>query len=237
MLLQRGDLNAAESLFLSVREGLALLLPRDHPEVLKASEGVALTLERQNKHAEAESIYKDVLVKYVYVGDENTLDVLKVIHSLACIYEKQGRLEESCSEFESFGQIAGKVLGNSHPFTLYAKRALAMSHLYPNKIQNARQRCTSITACLEIAYRKDFFWLARALCNLARIYIDVKIYDLAQEKLDRALHGFRSQDDSSYEDEFADTVEKLRHVKRLIEKEATQMSESARGEGKYNRSS
>jgi tetratricopeptide (TPR) repeat protein len=86
---------------------------------------LALSIERQGRHTEAERLYREVLVVMQSVLGPEHPDTLRCMHNLAVVIFDQGRHTESERLFQDVLEVQRRVLGPDHPTTELTMKNLA----------------------------------------------------------------------------------------------------------------
>jgi serine/threonine protein kinase len=110
-VLERND--EAAALFRSAFDGLRKLFGEDHPSVLRAAVGLALTLG-DDKSSEALELVRDALEGYASSADPEDSDALVAQHALAEILRKRGELAEAEEQARTVVDRARRSMPDGH---------------------------------------------------------------------------------------------------------------------------
>jgi len=89
----------------------------EHPDTLGAREGLAVALDQEAKHAEAEALFREVIKLYEKVVGPEHPDTLESCYYFASGLKRQNKLQEAREFARRAAEGARKVLGPDHPST------------------------------------------------------------------------------------------------------------------------
>src|ERR1700678_1176668 len=119
VMMDAGDWNNAEKLFVQVMDMRKKLLGVEHPDTLKSMANLAITYQNQGRWNEAEQLMSRKLL-----GAEHP-DTLTSMANLAVTYQNQGRWNEAEQLNVQVMDMMKKLLGAEHPDTLTSMANLA----------------------------------------------------------------------------------------------------------------
>lgn len=110
----------------------------DYPDLVASLSGLGFVLTRQEKLAEAEATYRDVLTlqRKLTHGREN-LDLASLLNGLAGVLEDQGKLQEAEAMFRDALAMRRKFSGNDDPLVANTFANLAYSLYEQGKLIEA----------------------------------------------------------------------------------------------------
>jgi len=99
-------------------------LGADHTETLRSQYSLALVLDAQGSHAEAEALHREVLERRLSVLNEDDIDVLWSLKDLALAIEHQDRLEEAAMLNQTVVERGQPRYGPLRPAVAAARQSL-----------------------------------------------------------------------------------------------------------------
>ena len=110
-----------------VYQNLLYYYPPNHEYCVTARYNYSWMLKYENKLDEAEAVAKEVCQTSCQVFGELHMQSVTALAVVAgCLYPQEHRIDECISIFERVVDKAGSLLGRSYPYTLEAKRRLAI---------------------------------------------------------------------------------------------------------------
>jgi Tfp pilus assembly protein PilF len=100
-------------------------LPEEDEQRMRAAENMASAFYQQGKHAEAETLYREVLVVQRRVLGPEHPDTLRIAGNLAVSLDDQGKYAEAETMYCEVLVVERRVLGPEHPDTLATAGNLA----------------------------------------------------------------------------------------------------------------
>lgn len=121
---QQGKYEEAERILRDQVSGAEEAHGAGHPGLWMTLQSLALVLQRQGRHAEAEAMLRRVLATRRREHDENTLTA-SIMHDLAVVLHERGKHVEAQILLEDALAMRQHLLGSEHPASGESMRALA----------------------------------------------------------------------------------------------------------------
>jgi eukaryotic-like serine/threonine-protein kinase len=126
-LNHQGHYREEEPILVQVVNERERTLGPQHPDTLSARHRLAMALERESKHAEAETEGRAVLaLREKVLGPEHP-DTLNTRRNLALVLEHEGKYTEAENDYRAVLVLQDKLLGPEHPDTLITRDNLALA--------------------------------------------------------------------------------------------------------------
>jgi len=139
VMMENGDWNKAEQLFVEVMKMRKKLLGTEHPSTLASMANLASTYRNQGRWNEAERLEVQVMdMRKKLLGIEHP-DTLASMANLASTYRNQGRWNEAEQLQVQVIDMRKKLLGTEHPSTLSSIANLASTYWNQGRWTEAEQ--------------------------------------------------------------------------------------------------
>src|SRR5271168_561668 len=139
VMMDAGDWNNAEKLFVQMMDMRKKLLGAEHPETLTSMANLASTYGNQGRWNEAEQLVVQVMdMRKKLLGAEHP-STLTIMANLACTYRNQGRWNEAEQLEVQVMDMSKKLLGAEHPSTLTIMANLASTYRNQGRWNEAEQ--------------------------------------------------------------------------------------------------
>jgi tetratricopeptide (TPR) repeat protein len=125
IMIEQGDLAAAEELFLDLCEDARRSLEPEHPRLLMYRLNLARVWEAMGRHVDAEILYREILPLLEEQDGAMSQSVLMNRNNIASCLVWQGRIAEAEEIFYDVWQKNTQLWGQSHEATLSAQHNLA----------------------------------------------------------------------------------------------------------------
>src|ERR1700678_1530422 len=139
VMMEHGEWNNAEQLFVQVMDMRKKLLGAEHPSTLTSMANLASTYLNQGRWNEAEQLFVQVMdMSKKLLGEEHP-STLTSMGNLASTYWEQGRWNEAEQLEVQVMDMSKKSLGADHPSTLTSMANLAGTYSNQGKWNEAEQ--------------------------------------------------------------------------------------------------
>ena len=102
-----------------------MALGKDHPELAKGLNNLAMSYQSQGRYADAESLFERSIAMIELAFGKEHPDVATSLLNLANVQKNQGRYTEAESIFKQSISIREKALGKDHPWAASSLYQLA----------------------------------------------------------------------------------------------------------------
>ncbi|MFI9047336.1 FxSxx-COOH system tetratricopeptide repeat protein [Streptomyces sp. NPDC053427] len=116
---------AVRTLVVSLRRTWSEAIGADHPDCLRLSTVLAVTLNYLGEHGEAIGIHEDNVARHRRVLGDDHPDAIATVHNLALALYRLGRAAEAIHLLQDARPRSRRVLGPEHPITERLTKALA----------------------------------------------------------------------------------------------------------------
>ncbi len=166
LLVDQGDLAAAEIELRSAVTALTSHHGYDHPETLTGRYSLAQVLRARGDLGEAGQLVRQVLeVRRLLFGDDHP-SVLSAWHGFCLVLGDEGDVERAEWEYRNLTRSAVRVLGPKHPDTLAALNSLAVLLRDGKELVESEAIFRSVLSGLESVYGADHARTIGARFNL-----------------------------------------------------------------------
>lgn len=167
VLSHQGHYREVEPILIQVVDERQRTLGAENPDTLNARHRLALTFERENKHADAEREGRAVLaLREKVLGPEHP-DTLKTRSNLALVLAHEGKYADAENEFRAALVLQDRLLGPEHPETLTTRDNLALALEEQGQYAKAETEFRAVLALKEKVLGPDRPETLRTRNNLA----------------------------------------------------------------------
>jgi tetratricopeptide (TPR) repeat protein len=183
----------AEPLYLLALHIQEQALGREHLDVARSLNGLAILYYNQGKYGEAEPVYKRALCIREQQLGETHMDVARSLNNLANLYYEQGKYGEAELLCQRALLIREQQLGPEHLDMAYPLNNLARLYHAQGKYGEAEPLYKRALHILEQQLGETHPNVAYPLDNLAELYREQGKYGEAEPLYKRALHIWEQQ--------------------------------------------
>jgi tetratricopeptide (TPR) repeat protein len=186
----QGKSAQAEALHNQTLEIRRRVLGPEHPDTLDSMSALAADYSVEGKYAQAEALGNQILeIERRVLGPEHP-DTLASMHNLAYTYRCQGNYAQAETLGSQVLEIRRRVMGPEHENTLAIMDNLAEIYGDEGKYTEA-EALLNQTLAIERRVLASEVLVSSTLLRFAFIYQREGEYDLAQNRAEQALAGFR----------------------------------------------
>lgn len=167
------------------------LLPEDHPDLLKAMNGLAGSYQNLGYIKEALELREKVYHSRLELLGEEHPDTLKAMHTLASSYSGLSEYKKALELRERVLELRLRILGEDHPDTNASMNNLALSYKMLGRTKEAfalQERTLEISRRILGPEHPDTI---ASLSNLARTYADLGDYKSSLLLLNQSVELFK----------------------------------------------
>jgi tetratricopeptide (TPR) repeat protein len=186
-LWQRGRHEDAAALF---ERALAIgerALGRDHPDVARSLDHLAITRSRQGRYADAQALHERAMAIYERVLGRDHPDVVRLLNNIANVHYEAGRYAEAQPLHERVLAIRERSCGPDHPDVATSLNNLGIVNSGQGRHAEAQALYERALAIWERALGLDHPYVAQSLHNLGEAHAKQGQYAEAQALHERAL--------------------------------------------------
>jgi tetratricopeptide (TPR) repeat protein/tRNA A-37 threonylcarbamoyl transferase component Bud32 len=169
LLVQKGDLDAAEAEHRAALELTLEAVDPDHPLVGMMRNNLANTLAEKGEYVVAESEHREVLAHMERLLGPEHPDVGMSHHNLGNTLLDQGKYAEAEHEFLAAVEIRRKALGPGHPDVADSRNALGIIYDVQGRSEEAEAEFRAILALRKAALEPLHPMISESHNNLANI--------------------------------------------------------------------
>ncbi len=189
VLYEQGNYPEAVKFLNLARAFWELELGPEHPQTLNARHNVAVTQSKQEKYAEAENEFRELMViRERIFGAEHAQTLTELIGSGPALNHLK-RLDEAEREHRAVLEIRGRTLGPEHPDTLGSRNNLGGSLLAQGRNAEAEKEFRTMLQLREKVLGPEHPDVFISCSNLARCLGIQKSYKEAMEFVRRGEEG------------------------------------------------
>lgn len=186
-VLQRRLLPHAQVIFTSVDSKTKSEISFDK---LSAYDMIAYMFSYQHRYAEAEELYKQVLVRREKALGPEHVDTLFAVHSLGILYYNQDNLVEAERMYKQALAGQERILGPKHIDTLFSVNNLGRLYGRQGKLVEAERMLKHTLFHTEKILGLEHMQILTIVESLGDIYLDQGMLKEAEDMFERALSGF-----------------------------------------------
>src|ERR1700678_156993 len=181
VMMDAGDWNNAEKLFVQVMDMRKKLLGAEHPDTLTSMANLASTCWNQGRWNEAEQLEVQVMdMRKKLLGAEHP-DTLTSMANLASTYQNQGRWNEAEQLEVQVMDMRKKLLGVEHPNTLTSMANIASTYRNQGRWNEAEQLEVQVMDMRKKLLGVEHPDTLTSMANLAITYKNQRRWNKAQQ--------------------------------------------------------
>ncbi|MCC6322158.1 MAG: serine/threonine protein kinase [Phycisphaerales bacterium] len=185
-----GDYAGAEREFIELVPRAARALGADHPLTLRAESLLAVTMQEQARHQEAETRLREVLERQTASLGPEHAETLDTLGYLAVCIDESGRTAEAAPMHRAAYEGRRRALGPDHPKTLAALNNLGGSCYRLDRRDEAHDCLLMAAEAREMLLGPDHPDALLSRANVGSILVRLGRADEAQPHVRRAADGF-----------------------------------------------